>query len=1141
MSQDKELEIQLQFLDEAQEYLDTVEAALLGLANTGVDGQKINAALRAAHSIKGGAAMMGFQLLSHLAHRLEDSFKVLKVQKNTIAIDADLERLLLSGTDCLRRVIEDDRHHRSIDQFWLDSQVNPIFDQLHDRLGDPQAEDASSVLSPEEGQDILRLLFETEVDGCLQRLETALQNHDPCLREEVEILAQELEGLGEMLQLPSFVQLCHSITLHLVSTSVDRTEDIAQAALESWRRSQALVLTGNLDVLPDAIQVAGIVVAQAQPENQALSEVEQPAFEAFTAEFDRLSEAAALEQFDADQFVADQFDSIDPNFVDTNFVDTNFVDTNFVDLNSVDASSVEPNSSDLNLDSNLDAPNLDANIAATGEISSFSLFDGIESNSAEFANAEFDSTEFDTVEPEQAEFDRTEFDHSESGNTANITPSFANSLFSDPLSISHEIPQSEPIPQPDPEVIRLQPTATQSVSASSQTHTAEFQISNDLPASLPIEENQDNTVRVPVKHLNQMNDVMGELTIERNRLDLHLKRLRSLIRTLSLRVQVLNQSNAQLRMAYDRVETQSANSLLPLLPAAIETPATGSLASYGNGITELNNGFDALEMDQYNELHLLSQEVMETIVQIQEVTSDIELGLDDTEQINRDLYKTSKQLQTSLSHVRMRPLTDITDRFPKAIRELSLQHNKPVELKVYGGQTLVDRNILEALSDPLLHLIRNAFDHGIEDPDTRRLRGKLEQGLIEIRAFHRSNRTIITISDDGGGIPLEKVRLRAMEMGLDEALLTAASDEELLSLIFEPGFSTADRVTDLSGRGIGMDVVRNNLKQVRGEIKVSTKANVGTTYTLSVPFTLSIARVLLAESGGMLLAFPTDVIEEMTVLQPEAVNITAGNEMLNWQDTLVQLIRLSRWLRFNCPRQMDGLETPPTINGPAVLILNQGTQQVGLQIDRCWGEQEVAIRKVEGNLPLPAGFNSCTILGDGRVVPLVSVSELLHWIASADRAEVASPPSTVTNLAQLELPNFPAPALMPARKPTILVVDDSINVRRLLALTLEKAGYQVAQAKDGQDALEKLDAGLQVQAVICDIEMPRLDGYGFLSKMRSKPSFEHLPIAMLTSRSGDKHRQLAMNLGATAYFSKPYNEQLLLQTLERLIDLVPAS
>jgi two-component system, chemotaxis family, sensor histidine kinase and response regulator PixL len=496
--------------------------------------------------------------------------------------------------------------------------------------------------------------------------------------------------------------------------------------------------------------------------------------------------------------------------------------------------------------------------------------------------------------------------------------------------------------------------------------------------------------------------------------------------------------------------------------------------------------------------------------------------------------------------VRMRPISDILDRFPRALREMSLQYGKPVQLRVQGANTLVDRNILEALNDPLMHLLRNAFDHGIESADARDSAGKPSQGTIEIRAFHRNNRTYITISDDGAGIPLNKIRARATQMGLDQTLLAAASDEELLSLIFEPGFSTADSVTALSGRGVGMDVVRNNLKQVRGDIKVNTESGVGTTFTISVPFTLSVARALLTESNGMPMAFPTDVIDEVVMLSPDQIIPSTGGEAFEWDGRMVQLIRLSDWLKFNCPRQIETPENQPAIDVPTVFMVKQGSQTIGLQVDRSWGEQEVAIRQVEGGLPLPAGFNNCTILGDGRVVPLVNVAELLHWVASSDRPQVE--PKTPNTFSRLPLiqPSLEPPALPPTNipfssgKPTILVVDDSINVRRLLALTLEKAGYQVAQAKDGQDALDKLTAGLQVQAVICDIEMPRLDGYGFLARVKSIPHLAGLPIAMLTSRSGDKHRRLAMSLGAVAYFSKPYNEQVLLKRLDEMLNLAPA-
>ena len=253
---------------------------------------------------------------------------------------------------------------------------------------------------------------------------------------------------------------------------------------------------------------------------------------------------------------------------------------------------------------------------------------------------------------------------------------------------------------------------------------------------------------------------------------------------------------------------------------------------------------------------------------------------------------------------------------------------------------------------------------------------------------------------------------------------------------------------------------------------------------------------------------------------------------------MLPLIRLGRYFEFNCPRyDSPELETPPAINASSVLIVKDDNQPVAVQVDRCWGEQEVAIRQVEGNIPLPEGFNNCTILGDGRVVPLVNTNELLSWITTNQRTPRSNQlPSARLQTAFLKPRMLIKPPATPVKqKGTILIVDDSINVRRYLALTLEKGGYQVEQAKDGQDALEKLESGLKVQAVICDIEMPRLDGYGFLDRINSNINIKNIPVAMLTSRSSNKHRQLAMQLGARAYFSKPYNEQELFRTLEEMI------
>jgi chemosensory pili system protein ChpA (sensor histidine kinase/response regulator) len=299
------------------------------------------------------------------------------------------------------------------------------------------------------------------------------------------------------------------------------------------------------------------------------------------------------------------------------------------------------------------------------------------------------------------------------------------------------------------------------------------------------------------------------------------------------------------------------------------------------------------------------------------------------------------------------------------------------------------------------------------------------------------------------------------------------------------------------------------------------------------------ARVLLVESNKMLLAFPTDVVAELFLLQPEQIISTSGSEVIHWQGSTLPLIRLGNYLHFNCPRyDSPELENPPAINATSVLIV-PGNQPVAIQVDRCWGEQEVAIRQVEGNIPLPAGFSNCTILGDGRVVSLVNTNELLYWIANHQRTSRSHPlPSTRLKTPFLFFQSSQPPAPSIESKGTILIIDDSMNVRRFLALTLEKGGYQVEQAKDGQDAWEKLSNGLQVEGVICDIEMPRLDGYGFLDKVNSSSTTKNIPVVMLTSRSSNKHRQLAMQLGARAYFSKPYNEQELLHTLEEVISNV---
>jgi len=1135
MSQDKEREIQLQFLEEAQEYLDTIESVLLGLAGSHIDGQQMDAVLRAAHSVKGGAGMMGFQTLSQLAHRLEDSFKVMKAQRNSIVIDGSLESLLLAAVDRLRQVLTLNRQGTNVDEQWLGTVGNPVFEQLHDCLGDPPLDDAATMLGAEDGTNVAALLFETEVEGCLNRLESVLADpQTPCLEEELSIMAQELGGLGEMLQLPAFTQLCESVIQYLETTPA-LVREIASCALAAWRRAQALVLVGQMNSLPTSISLPGIETPVGEMLGSSASILETHL--TFPDSGPTWEEAAALTSQE-EEFAA-AFD--------------------------INLPAVSKSLNNALIPSLTQDDHLEEQVALP--FNSASVSQEVPTDSP--TRTDVPAERLYTVEETWLQEDITA-DMSSDAPTAAPSPSTdvpTERLYTvSSLTNDNILEKQVPVPQSSA-FLSKEVQTVQSEVLSGDIRWRE--VKSDSTSGSRTEESQENTVRIPVRQLDRLNELFGELTIERNGLSLHLGRLRNLIETLSRRVSNLEQSNMRLRTAYDTVATQAA---VPKDEGSEETfrrnvstsdsPRMKDENIHTSSFT-LHTSFDALEMDRYSDLHLLSMEVMETIVQIQEVTSDIGLNLEDTDSTTRELNQTAKQLQTHLTRLRMRPLSDLVGRFSRALRDLSLQYGKLVELKVVGKGTLIDRSILEALSDPLMHLVRNAFDHGVEDPATRSSQGKPKKAVIEIKAAHRGNQTIITVSDDGKGINLNKIRAKAEAMGLDAELLAAASETDLLSLIFEPGFSTADRVTDLSGRGVGMDVVRNNLTSIRGDIRVDTTTGRGTTFTLTVPFTLSVARILLVESNGMLLAFPTDVIEEMLLPTHDQIYTVSGREVLKWEGEMVPLTRLDLWLTFYCHRSRQTPEGVPSISEPTVLLLGLGDQLHGLVVSSCWGEREVAIRQVSGPLTMPPGFASCTIQGDGKVVPLVDAASLLRYIHELrdppDRGILSkgSPAHMENNMTKMEdsprspfhhsSPHSPpdvnrSPTLARSRGPipttqkdTILVVDDSINVRRFLALALEKAGYLVEQAKDGQDAVEKLLGGAVICAVICDIEMPRLDGYGFLARIKSDPAYERLPIAMLTSRSGEKHRQLAMTLGAAAYFSKPYNEQELLRTLSQVI------
>jgi chemosensory pili system protein ChpA (sensor histidine kinase/response regulator) len=547
-----------------------------------------------------------------------------------------------------------------------------------------------------------------------------------------------------------------------------------------------------------------------------------------------------------------------------------------------------------------------------------------------------------------------------------------------------------------------------------------------------------------------------------------------------------------------------------------------------------NQGFeyDPLEMDRFTGFHTLSQEMIELIVRVRESSSDIGFVVDETEQITRTFRQVTTQLQESLTRSRMVPFAQTADRLPRAVRDIALKCGKQAELVVEGRDTLIDKMILEHLYDPMTHLVNNAITHGIEAPEVRQRLDKPVVGRITIQAFHQGNQTVITVSDDGAGIDVDRIRSKAVEKGL----MTAAEAQtmnrlDLYDLIFHPGFTTRDQADDFAGRGVGMDVVRTSLTDIRGVVTIDSISGKGTTFTIRLPLTLSISKALCCISDRSRIAFPMDGVEDMFDLpQDRIVQNAAGQPCISWRETLLPLQPLTELLSYNRlisrGNIYGGHQEDDIIS---VVVLRSSGHYLALQVDQVLGEQEIVIKQLEGPVPKPVGIAGATVLGDGRIMPIADVLELVDLSLGRIRRD----PGSMWEQGSAQIAQTAAEA---AKEPTVLIVDDSITVRELLSMTFTKVGYRVEQARDGQEAWEKLRAGLPCDIVFCDIEMPRMDGLELLSRLQKDVHLKQLPVAMLTSRGADRHQQMAASLGARGYFTKPYLEESLLDAAARMLE-----
>ncbi|MFI5274246.1 MAG: response regulator, partial [Ktedonobacterales bacterium] len=694
----------------------------------------------------------------------------------------------------------------------------------------------------------------------------------------------------------------------------------------------------------------------------------------------------------------------------------------------------------------------------------------------------------------------------------------------------------------------------------------------------------DLSVRLQLSKLDDLVNLFGELLVNRSILEERVDRLSRMVGDTVMVSDRLRDVGGQLESRFEAAALPSGHN-------AGGSGDNGQGAPWGRGGLSLFNGgrrkerasytpdFDELELDRYTEFHRLSRGLSEAVADVITLSHEMEAIVRETQSSFVRENRLTSDFQDRLLKARLVPLQSLVPRLYRSARATAAREGKEIEFFSEGTETEVDRKVAEDVSGPLLHIVRNAVSHAIERPVERERAGKPRAGRVVIAASYEGNQVVIAVRDDGAGIDAEKIRQTAIARGWIDAY-TQLSDRDAINLIFQPGVSTADSVTEESGRGVGLDVVRDVVTRLRGTIEVDSVLGQGTTFTMKFPISLQIARAVLVRVGNQTLAIPMAAVDQIGRL-----------DYYQRSDGPSPAIEL-RGERYPLAHLGNYLHVQPGIvdERASVLLVNAGKRRVALLVDGIVSQQEVVSKPLGPHLRDVRGVAGAAVLGNGQVVLILELHDLLAQppqgtvvlpvpgAAARAAAEAAAEAAARPLIAQQptgplsgdapaprrgwttgERAANPADAASAARRDFVvtqrpafgttgvqprvssgagsgylLVVDDSPSVRRVVSNMLKANGWEVQTARDGVEALEVIARQLPA-AVLLDIEMPRMDGYELLATVRSQEPYRDLPLIVLTSRAATKHQQRALQLGADAYVIKPYQDDELLNTIATLV------
>jgi len=562
-----------------------------------------------------------------------------------------------------------------------------------------------------------------------------------------------------------------------------------------------------------------------------------------------------------------------------------------------------------------------------------------------------------------------------------------------------------------------------------------------------------------------------------------------------------------------------------------QIPTRQMLTSAAAGDSSFWSEFSELEMDRYDDVNILSRSMAEISADVNEVLGQLGGFIGRVEGDIDEFTKLAHHLQDEITAARMVPIGTLYSRLSRAVRDAAKSADKIVELDLAGSETELDNNIIQQISDPLVHLLRNSVAHGIEFPAERAASGKQETGRVTLRAYHRGNHIYIEVEDDGRGIDYDRVRRTAIERGLvSPETADRLTERDLREMLFHPGFSTAASKTELAGRGVGLDVVRSNLNTLNGEIDIQSTTGQGTKFTLKVPLTLIISPALFVRCGTAHFALPLAVVEEIRRIRADEIEDVGGKLMTKVRDVVTEVFRLDTHL---------GLPTLEPVNGYfRMVVANADNRQIGLIVEDVLGKDEIVIKSLGEYLRRVKLFPGTTIAPDGSLILLIDLNRMVASEPSERRSLQATPSAArifAPGSAAVAKGSIPSEAIDRVQHERVIVVaDDSISVRKFVGRMLEKSGYRVKLASDGLEAAE-LIAQHGCHLVITDLEMPRMTGYELMAQLRQSPTTRRIPVMVVTSRAGAKHRDRAMKEGAAAFLTKPVQEDQLIAAVEQLM------